>query len=161
MKVQTEPYSHKTLEYKICIHTQKQPIRMLYPINEMFWLDNFEVQDGDENDCEFNIFYKTYKNNSCTKTKQAKGQHTNHYKLKNMRLNLVHYWLHITRGVAIYFFHKRYVSRYLICITIRFIGGNCNYSLKSMQVDMGVAMFFLYEVVYVLAKIINIWYLIN
>ena len=49
------------------------------------------------------------------------------------------------RGVMIHFFHKRYVSRYLICITIRitvrFIG-NCNYSLKSMLVDMGAAMFF-------------------
>ena len=49
------------------------------------------------------------------------------------------------RGVTIHFFHKRYVSRYLICITIRitirFIG-NCNYSLKSMLVDMGAAMFF-------------------
>jgi hypothetical protein len=28
-----------------------------------------------------------------------------------------------------------------LCITIRFIG-NCNYSLKSMLVDMGAAMFF-------------------
>jgi hypothetical protein len=66
------------------------------------------------------------------------------------------------RGVMIHFFHKRYVSRYLICITIRitvrFIG-NCNYSLKSMLVDM--PCFFLYEVAYVLAEIINIWYLIN
>jgi hypothetical protein len=34
--------------------------------------------------------------------------------------------------------------------------GNCNYSLKSMLVDMGAAMFFLYEVAYVLADIINI-----
>jgi hypothetical protein len=57
-----------------------------------------------------------------------------------------------TRGVTIHFFHKRYVSRYLICITIRFIG-NCNYSLKSMLVDM---FFFLYDVAYVLAEIINI-----
>jgi hypothetical protein len=40
-----------------------------------------------------------------------------------------------SRGVTIHFFHKRYVSRYLICITIRFVG-NCNYSLKSMLVDM-------------------------
>ena len=60
-----------------------------------------------------------------------------------------------TRGVTIYFFHKRYVSRYLICITIRirirFIHvGNCNYSLKSMPC------FFLYEVAYVLAETINI-----
>jgi hypothetical protein len=59
----------------------------------------------------------------------------------------------------IHFFHKRYISRYLICITIRitirFIG-NCNYSLKSMLVDMGVPCFFLYEVAYVLAEIINI-----
>ena len=43
------------------------------------------------------------------------------------------------RGATIHFFHKRYVSQYLICITIRitirFIG-NCNYSLKSMLVDM-------------------------
>ena len=50
-----------------------------------------------------------------------------------------------TRGVTIHFFQKRYVSRYLICITIRimirFIG-NCNYSLKCMLVDMGAAMFF-------------------
>jgi hypothetical protein len=42
-------------------------------------------------------------------------------------------------------FDKWYVSRYLICITIRitirFIG-NCNYSSKSMLVDMGAAMFF-------------------
>ena len=39
---------------------------------------------------------------------------------------------------------------------------NCNYSLKSMLVDMGAAMFFfLYEVAYVLAEIVNIWYLIN
>jgi hypothetical protein len=30
-----------------------------------------------------------------------------------------------------------------------------------MLVDMGVAMFFLYEVAYVLVKIINIWYFIN
>jgi len=60
-----------------------------------------------------------------------------------------------SRGVTIHFFHKRYVSRYLICITIHFIG-NCNYSLKSMLVDMGAAMFFLYEVAYVLAEIINI-----
>ena len=64
-----------------------------------------------------------------------------------------------SRGVTIHFFHKRYVSRYLICITIRitirFIG-NCSYSLKSMLVDMGAAMFFLYEVAYVLAEIINI-----
>jgi hypothetical protein len=30
-----------------------------------------------------------------------------------------------------------------------------------MLVDMGTAMFFLYEVAYVLAEIINIWYLIN
>jgi hypothetical protein len=49
------------------------------------------------------------------------------------------------RGVMIHFFHKRYVLRYLICImiriAIRFIG-NCNYSLKSMLVDMGAAMFF-------------------
>ena len=30
-----------------------------------------------------------------------------------------------------------------------------------MLVDMGAAMFFLYEVAYVLAEIINIWYLIN
>ena len=37
-----------------------------------------------------------------------------------------------SRGVTIHFFHKRYVSRYLICITIRFIG-NCNYSLKSLS----------------------------
>ena len=48
------------------------------------------------------------------------------------------------RGVTIHFFHKRYVSRYLmfitIRITIRFIG-NCNYSLKSMLGDMGTAMF--------------------
>ena len=65
-----------------------------------------------------------------------------------------------SRGVTIHFFHKRYVSRYLICITIRCIG-NCNYSLKSMLVDMGAAMFFLYEVAHVLAEIINIWYLIN
>jgi hypothetical protein len=61
----------------------------------------------------------------------------------------------IIRGVTIHFFHKRYVSRYLICITIRittrFIG-DCNYFLKSMLVDMGAAMvFFLYEVAYVLA----------
>jgi hypothetical protein len=47
----------------------------------------------------------------------------------------------ILRGVTIHFFHKRYVSGYLICITIRFIG-NCSYSLKSMLVDMGAAMFF-------------------
>jgi hypothetical protein len=34
---------------------------------------------------------------------------------------------------------------------------NCNYSLKSMLVDMDAAMlFFKYEVAYVLAKIINI-----
>jgi hypothetical protein len=50
-----------------------------------------------------------------------------------------------TRGVTIHFFHKRYISRHLICITIRitirFIG-NCSYSLKSMLVDMGAAMFF-------------------
>jgi hypothetical protein len=40
--------------------------------------------------------------------------------------------------------------------------GNSIYSLKSMLVDMGAAMyFFLYEVAYVLAEIINIWYLIN
>jgi hypothetical protein len=49
------------------------------------------------------------------------------------------------RGVTIHFFHKRYVSRYLICITIRnmirFIG-NCNYSLKYMLVDMDTPMFF-------------------
>ena len=45
------------------------------------------------------------------------------------------------RGVTIHFFYKRYLSRYLICFTIRFIG-NCNYSLKSMLVDMGAAMFF-------------------
>jgi hypothetical protein len=39
---------------------------------------------------------------------------------------------------------------------MRFIG-NCNYSLKSMLVDMGAAMvFFLYEVAYVLAEIMNI-----
>jgi hypothetical protein len=44
---------------------------------------------------------------------------------------------------------------------MRFIG-NCNYSLKSMLVDMGAAMFFfLYEVAYILVEIINIWYLIN
>ena len=51
------------------------------------------------------------------------------------------------RGVTIHFFHKRYVSRYLICITIcitiHFIG-NCNYSLKSMLVDMGTAMLFFF-----------------
>ena len=47
------------------------------------------------------------------------------------------------RGVTIHFFHKRYLSRYLICITICFIG-NCNYFLKSMLVDMGAAMFFFY-----------------
>ena len=46
-----------------------------------------------------------------------------------------------SRGVTIHFFHKRYVSRYLICITIRFVG-NCNYSLKSTLFDMGAAMFF-------------------
>jgi hypothetical protein len=42
------------------------------------------------------------------------------------------------RGVTMHFFQKRYnyISRYLICIMIRFIG-NCNYSLKSMLVDMG------------------------
>jgi hypothetical protein len=55
------------------------------------------------------------------------------------------------RGVTIHFFHKRYVSWYLICITIRitirFIG-NCNYSLKSMLVDMGAAMFFFYEIAF-------------
>ena len=65
-----------------------------------------------------------------------------------------------SKGVTIHFFHKRYVSRYLICITIRitihFIG-NCNYSLRSMLV----VVFFLYEVAYVPAEIINIWYLIN
>ena len=62
----------------------------------------------------------------------------------------------VIRGVTIHFFHKRYISRYLVCITIRFIG-NCNYSLKSMLVEMGAAMFFLkYEVAYVLAEIINI-----
>ena len=43
----------------------------------------------------------------------------------------------------------------MIRITIRFIG-NCNYSLKSMLVDM--SCFFLYEVAYVLAEIINIWF---
>ena len=48
-----------------------------------------------------------------------------------------------TRGVTIHFFHKRYILRYLICITIRF-KGNCNYSLKSMLVDMGAAMLFFY-----------------
>jgi hypothetical protein len=41
-----------------------------------------------------------------------------------------------SRGETIHFFHKRYISPYLICITIRFIG-NCNYS-----VDMGAAIFF-------------------
>jgi hypothetical protein len=46
-------------------------------------------------------------------------------------------------GVTIPFFHKWYVSRYLICIRIRIVG-NCNYSLKSMLVDMGAAMFFFY-----------------
>ena len=59
----------------------------------------------------------------------------------------------LVRGVTIHFFHKQYISRYLICITIRitirFIG-NCNYSLKSMLVDMSAAMFFfLYEVAFV------------
>ena len=52
----------------------------------------------------------------------------------------------ISRGVMIHFSHKRYVARYLICITIcitiHFIW-NCNYSLKSMLVDVGTAMFFL------------------
>ena len=47
--------------------------------------------------------------------------------------------MQLSRGETIHFFHKRYISRYLICITIRitirFIG-NCNYSLKSMLVDM-------------------------
>ena len=39
---------------------------------------------------------------------------------------------------------------------IRFIG-NCSYSLKSMLVNMGAAMFFfIYEVAYVLVEIINI-----
>jgi hypothetical protein len=47
---------------------------------------------------------------------------------------------------------------HMMRITIRFTG-NCNYSLKSMLVDMGAAMFFLYEVAYVLVEIINIWYL--
>ena len=56
------------------------------------------------------------------------------------------------RGVTMHFFHKRYVSQYLICFTIRFIG-NCNYSLKSILVDM---FFFIYEVAYVLAEIKNI-----
>jgi hypothetical protein len=42
----------------------------------------------------------------------------------------------------------------LICIAIRFIG-NCNYSLKSMLVEMGAAMV-LYEVAYVLVEVINI-----
>jgi hypothetical protein len=55
------------------------------------------------------------------------------------------------RGVTIHFFHKRYVLRYLICImiriTIRFIG-NC---LKSMLVDMGAAMSFIY--IYIRLKI--------
>jgi hypothetical protein len=37
----------------------------------------------------------------------------------------------LIRGVTIYFFDKRYVSRYLICII-----GNCIYSLKSMLVDI-------------------------
>ena len=53
----------------------------------------------------------------------------------------------LDRGVTIHFFHKWYVSRYLKCITIHitihFIG-NCNYSLKSMLVDMGAAMIFFY-----------------
>jgi hypothetical protein len=44
-------------------------------------------------------------------------------------------------------FHKQYALQYLICITIpimiRFIG-NCNYSLKSMPIDMGAAMFYFY-----------------
>ena len=65
----------------------------------------------------------------------------------------------VPRGVTIHFFRKRYVSRYLICITIRITirsVGNCNYSLKSMLVDMGAAMFFLYKVAYVLAEIVNI-----
>jgi hypothetical protein len=47
--------------------------------------------------------------------------------------------VHSPRGVTIHFFHKRY----LICITIRFIGNcNCNYSLKSMPVDMNAAILF-------------------
>ena len=45
--------------------------------------------------------------------------------------------------------------RYLKCIMIRFIG-NCNYSLKSMLVDTDAAIFFSYEVAYVLVEIINI-----
>jgi hypothetical protein len=52
-----------------------------------------------------------------------------------------------TRGVTIHFFHKQYLICITIRITIRFIG-NCIYSLKSMLVDMGAAMFFLYEVAY-------------
>ena len=47
-----------------------------------------------------------------------------------------------SRGVTIHFFHKRYVSRYLICINLRYVLYENNYSLKSMLVDMGAVMFF-------------------
>ena len=39
------------------------------------------------------------------------------------------------------------------------LDGGPSSSIRSL--DMGTAMFFLYEVAYVLAEIINIWYLIN
>jgi hypothetical protein len=54
-------------------------------------------------------------------------------------------------SVTIQFFHKRYILRYLICITIHItirVIGNCNYSLKSMLVDM-MLIFFLKSSVFV------------
>jgi hypothetical protein len=49
-----------------------------------------------------------------------------------------------TRGVTILFPQAIHIAIFDTCMyydTIRFIG-NCNYSLKSMLVDMGAAMFF-------------------
>jgi hypothetical protein len=62
--------------------------------------------------------------------------------LFHFSVSMKFHW-HLSRGVMIHFFHKRYISWYLMCITIRFIR-NFNYSLKSMLVDMGAAMFFFY-----------------
>jgi hypothetical protein len=65
------------------------------------------------------------------------------FMIRGGRLRYKRYDAHFLKKSSV-FFHKRYISRYLICITIRitirFIG-NCNYSLKSMLVDM--ACFFL------------------
>jgi hypothetical protein len=39
-------YDYKTFEHECCTHTQKHPIRMSYPINIAFWLDDFGAWVG-------------------------------------------------------------------------------------------------------------------